>query len=89
MTSTIIGSCELDDFLSENAAAIVDGYEGCLIDNYLAYSNKAVFAIYEKYATSNSSVYEVFTADIDTNDGATVENTFFEKQTAYYSDYEY
>lgn len=86
MTSTIIGSIELNDYLSKNAAEIVDGYEGCLIDNYLAYSETAVFAIYEKYATANSSVYEVFTAALNTEDGAAVENTFLERQAAVYNE---
>ena len=86
MTSTIISSIDLNEYLSENAAEIVDSYEGCLLDNYLAYSTTAVYAIYEKYATANSSVYEVFTAALNTEDGAAVENTFLARQAAVFDE---
>ena len=78
----------LDDILSANNAECVDGFEGCLLDNYLAYSEELVIAILETYATPNSSCYTVYAAKIDTDGAREVEQVFYDKQEAYYKEYE-
>ena len=67
-------------YLYQNAAEIVDSFAGCLLDNFLAYSEKAVIALFEEYQNEWNSVYKVYHARIDTKDAKQIENLFYTRQ---------
>lgn len=45
----------VEKIIKQNDAEIVDFFEGCLLDNSLYQAKRGMFALYEQYATSNSS----------------------------------
>ena len=54
----IVGSCDIEKWLHQNKAEYTGDYvEGCLLDNFVVMTKRGFAAVYEKYATPNSSVY--------------------------------
>lgn len=76
---TFVLNMPIDKYLYQNRAEIVDGFDGCLLDNYLAYSDKAIMAIYEEYVNTWTSRQRVYYARIGTDDAMEIENKFYER----------
>ena len=47
----------LEKLVKQNDAEIIDGFDGCLLDNMLYQAKRGVFAIYEAYVNPNMSRY--------------------------------
>lgn len=57
---TIMTIHDIDKWIAQNDAFILDAVEGCFLDNmYIACRRGIAFAL-ETYATSNSSVYTCY-----------------------------
>ena len=52
----------LGKFLRQNEAAIVDMFEGSLLDNYLFDTKRGIMAIYETFVNEWTSTYTVLFA---------------------------
>lgn len=62
MKTYYLNGDQLNELIERTDAEIIDGYEGCLLDNALYYSEKMTFAVYEHYINCWSSDYEVIIA---------------------------
>lgn len=60
MTKINLQAGQLDKFLHQNGANIIDEIEGCLLDNLLCYTKHgATMAIYERYINCWTSGYYI------------------------------
>lgn len=57
MTKGYLPSSGINKFLYQNKAEIVEGYDGCLLDNGLYQAKNGMFALYEHYLNTWSSDY--------------------------------
>ena len=73
MKTFYINSCDLEKWIFQNKAVVLDCLEGCLLDNLLLECKRGYAAIYEHYLNSNSSNYLV----IFSNSYAALENDFY------------
>ena len=59
MKQYILSPGNLDKFLYQNRAEVIDCIEGCLLDNLLCYTRRGIMMIREHYLNCYSSDYEV------------------------------
>ena len=56
----------VEKFIHQNDAEIIDGVDGCLLDDILLYARRGLIAIFETYVNPNLSAYTVhFSTDAD------------------------
>ena len=77
MKKVYLNGDQLNELIEKTQAEIVDGYDGCLLDNGLYYSETMTFAVYEHYLNCWCSDYEVKIATTE-EDIEKVTNEFFE-----------
>lgn len=88
--TTFVLNMSVEKYLHQNRAEIVDGFDGCLLDNYLAYNDKAIIAIYEEYEMRDSflnrysSQWRVEYSRIGTDDAREIEDTFYKRMDEAY-----
>ena len=71
---------DINKYLHQNHASVVESFDGCLIDNYLAYSNKAIIAIMEEYVNCWTSRHHVYHAKLTGKDAEQIESMFYKRQ---------
>ena len=76
MKTYYLNGDQLNELIEKTGAEIMDGYEGCLLDNGLYYSETMTFAVYEHYLNCWSSDYQVIIARTE-NDIEKVTNDFW------------
>lgn len=83
MTTAIIKN--LDAWMHQNSAKPIDSFEGCLLDNTLYACKNGTAAIYEKPATTNSSVYfMIFSHSKNKEECIKIENDFYKRMVEVY-----
>jgi hypothetical protein len=82
--TTFVMNMNVDMYLHQNRAEVVEVFDGCLLDNYLAYSDKAIIAIYEECINRNRSQWRVEYARIGTDDARWIEDTFYKRMDEAY-----
>ena len=70
MVKRFLLNCSLEKWLHQNRAVYTgDFLDGCLLDNFVVWTNRGVAAVYEHYLNANSSCYEIA---FQAGDGAAV-----------------
>lgn len=54
-----LGSTDLEKWLHQNRAEVIEAEEGCLLDDLLVITKRGAAAILETYQNPNSSIYTV------------------------------
>ena len=67
--------------IHQNKAEILDGYEGCLLDNMLYTAKRGLFVLYESYLNPNASRY-LFKFARTPEEMTALETEFYERMEA-------
>lgn len=81
MTQLYLNTCNLDKFLHQNKAELIDFFYGCLQDNALYSTKGGTMAIYEHYLNCWSSDLLIIFSRVESEiKGITAQ--FYERETA-------
>lgn len=67
---------QLNELIEKTDAEIMEGFDGCLIDNGLYSSNIGSFAVYEHYVNSNMSDYMTVIPETEEEENEIIEEFY-------------